>query len=236
MGFYASIAPWYDEIFPVDPDTVDFLAARAPRGGSALDLACGTGGYALELARRGLAVEGIDLDDAMVGKAREAAGEGGPRFRALDMRAAPETFAGRGFDLVYCIGNSLVHLSDRREIAALLAGIRPLLRARGALVLQILNYDRILDRDVRELPRIDTPGLSFRRNYVRDGEALRFATELVPAGGEAIRNEVRLLPLRAGELSAALRASGYGEAEWYGDLDGSPLCPEAPCTVAVARA
>ncbi len=53
--------------------TVAFLAALAD-GGPALELGIGTGRIAIPLARRGVAVHGIDLSPAMVDRLRAKAG------------------------------------------------------------------------------------------------------------------------------------------------------------------
>lgn len=253
-SLYTSIAPWYDRIFPVDPDTADFLAAGLRPGARVLDLACGTGGYAKALAARGNAVEACDLDAAMIDLA--AAGSPGASFRVLDMREAPAFFAGSRFDLAFCIGNSLVHLPDGAAVAALLAGLRPLLSPAGSLILQVVNYDRILDGGIDELPAIRRPGLEFvRRLVVRDerlgdGEvrgrvpvgdrghapdpfadvgSVCFATTLTVGSGadhRVIRNETPLLPLRRATLERALLAAGYGDLRILGDFDGTPWSPD----------
>lgn len=238
MSFYPTLAPWYDRIFPVDPDTVDLLAGLLPQHGRALDLACGTGGHALALARRGHAVAASDLDAAMIALARRAfAASGIPADLAtLDLRDAPKAYAGERFDLVYCIGNSLVHLTGAGEIAALLSGLRPLVAPGGALVLQILHYDRILDRDIRALPPISPPGVSFLRFYEPAGDLLRFRTELSVDGEPPRRGEVPLRPLRFGELTGALAAAGFRAEARYGDFDRSPVTADARCVVTIDRA
>lgn len=58
----------------LDPGAaVDFLAGLAG-GGRVLELAIGTGRVALPLAARGLAVEGVDASEAMVGRLRAKPG------------------------------------------------------------------------------------------------------------------------------------------------------------------
>lgn len=46
---------------------------RYSPGGRLLDIGCGTGNYALEMARNGFSVEGIDFSSGMLKKAREKA-------------------------------------------------------------------------------------------------------------------------------------------------------------------
>lgn len=54
---------------------VDFLLEELslPPGGSILDVGCGTGRHAVELAKRGYAVTGIDLSSGMLARAADAA-------------------------------------------------------------------------------------------------------------------------------------------------------------------
>lgn len=81
------------------------VAAVAPTGARVLEVGCGPGHLALQLARRhGLAVTGLDLDPAMIGRARanaRRAGDSGrrrPSFHVGDVAALP--FPDGAFDLV----------------------------------------------------------------------------------------------------------------------------------------
>jgi SAM-dependent methyltransferase len=248
MDFYESISAYYDQIFPVDPLTVRFLAGRARPGARVLDLACGTGGHALELARLGFRVTGVDLDQAMIrlaeAKAGKAAGRKAavaPDFRAMDMREAGRRLE-PGFGLVYCIGNSLVHLESEEAIGALLADCRRLLEADGELVVQIIHYDRILSRRILELPTLesDRPPLRFSRryDYAPGDSVVQFRTELVvqePAGPRKVANCVPLRILERAALEHLARSAGFRRLEAYGGFGGEPLGPDSLPLILCAR-
>ncbi|OHD25623.1 MAG: hypothetical protein A2064_08185 [Spirochaetes bacterium GWB1_66_5] len=245
MDFYESISAYYDHLFPVDAQAVRFLAARARAGSCVLDLACGTGGHAVELARLGHRVTGVDLDQAMIhlaqAKAGAAGGKGGPDFRVLDMREAGKSLPA-GYGLVYCIGNSLVHLESEQAIGEALAGWRGLLERGGSLVVQILNYDRILARHVVELPTLvsEEPPLRFVRRYgysVGD-RVVQFRTELTvrEAGGErTVSNTVPLWILRREALERLARQAGFQDLEVYSGFGGEPLGPDSLPLILCAR-
>ncbi|SEG99256.1 Methyltransferase domain-containing protein [Nonomuraea solani] len=92
---FGSVAAQYDRYRPESPDAlIDELMAGSPARG--LDVGCGTGKVARTLARRGLTVLGIEVDERMAGVAR---GHG------IEVEVAPfETWddAGRRFDLITC--------------------------------------------------------------------------------------------------------------------------------------
>jgi SAM-dependent methyltransferase len=85
----------------------DFVAALLPAG-SVLDAGCGTGRVAVELARRGYDVVGVDSDPSMLAVAREH-----------DLTWVQADLAtldlGRAFDLVVAAGNVMVFLAPGTE-------------------------------------------------------------------------------------------------------------------------
>lgn len=103
------------------------VAAIAP-GRALLDAGCGTGRVAIELARRGFAVTGLDIDAAMLAAARSKAPEltwieGDVAGAALDER----------FDVVVLAGNVLIFVAPGTEAAAV-ARCAEHLRPGGLLV------------------------------------------------------------------------------------------------------
>ena len=72
----------------------------------------------------------------------------------------------RAFGGAICLGNTLPHVTERDAVARLAAGLRRLLRPEAALVIQILNYERIFASNERHLP------INFRAQD--DGDELVF--------------------------------------------------------------
>jgi glycine/sarcosine N-methyltransferase len=242
LGFYESISAWYDFIFPVDPQTVRFLAERARPGSRVLDLACGTGGHSLALAEQGFQVLGVDLDEAMIREAgRKARGAPGVEFRVMDMLEIGRRLE-PGFSLVFCVGNSIVHLEDEGRIAGVLAAAHGLLELGGALVVQVIHYDRILAEGITALPTLsdEARGLEFERKYDYDpaGRRVQFRTVLSVREAGTVRrieNSVPLWILRKEALERLVRRAGFGGLEWFGGFDGRPLSPESLPLILEAR-
>ena len=81
QAFFDNHAPDYMEnVFTQNTEReVDFLLEvfQLPPGSTILDMGCGTGRHAIELARRGYRVTGVDLSAGMLQRAREAAQQAG---------------------------------------------------------------------------------------------------------------------------------------------------------------
>ena len=116
---------------------VDALLTRAGTGPGAtvLDAGCGTGRVAVELARRGHAVVGVDSDPSMLEVARR---HEGPRWLDADLAALelPDRF-----DLVVAAGNVVVFLTpgtEPRVVGRLAEHLRP-----GGLLVSGWRTDRL---------------------------------------------------------------------------------------------
>jgi hypothetical protein len=105
----------------------------------------------------------------------------------------------------------------------------------GILILQILNFDRILDRQIDALPLIERAGVRFERRYAPDGDHLLFQTVLTVAQ-QRVENEVRLFPIRSLQLKTALADVGFEAIEFHDDFTARPFDPEVThVLVATAR-
>jgi SAM-dependent methyltransferase len=120
------------------------LLQRVSRTSTVLDAACGTGINAAALARRGFAVWAADASDAMTGVAEA-------RFRAERLAVPvlrstweelPATTSER-FDVVLCIGNSLVHAVGRDAMVQALIGLRKTAKPDGYVVIDSRNWEKL---------------------------------------------------------------------------------------------
>jgi SAM-dependent methyltransferase len=120
------------------------LLALGP-GAAVLDLACGWGRHAIELARLGYRVCGLDGSQPLLEHARRGADEAGVRVGWVrgDVRRLPWSGA---FDAVVNLFSSLGYfLSDAEDLRALRAA-RDALRPGGVFVLETMHRDSIARR------------------------------------------------------------------------------------------
>jgi len=226
MEFYQQISKYYDLIFPAGEEQVKFLrevAGNPPK--AILDVACGTGEYSVELAGLGYKVTAVDRDAQMLAGLGEKARAKGCTldYMEADMSDLDKKLPEK-FNMVFCIGNSLVHLENIQEIKEFLKKARNILENDGSLVLQIINFDRIILREIKSLPTIENKaaGLSFERiyDYRKQDNTILFNTKL-NVEGKSLENQVRLYPLRQDELTEALYEAGFKKLKLFGDFNGN---------------
>ena len=137
-GAYEMLAADYDWMFDdgelangraINHPAVARLLQRISRASVILDAACGTGVDAAVLARRGFASVGGRRqrgDGRGCGGPVPAGGLAIPLLRSgwADLPAA----TGERFDVVLCVGNSLVHAAGRDAMVQALTGLRRMAR------------------------------------------------------------------------------------------------------------
>jgi SAM-dependent methyltransferase len=137
---YDHIADFYEERSGKtvsDPGTAALLDLTGDVGGlRLLEVACGQGRVARELARRGAAVTGLDISAELLAKARayHAAEPLGISYLQADATASG-LLAAQIFDIVVCNYG----LTDIDDLTGLLVNVARLLRQGGAFVFSLLH-------------------------------------------------------------------------------------------------
>ena len=120
----------------IDP-VVDFIAGLAGDG-AALELGIGTGRIALPLARRGVAVHGIDLSEAMVAKLQ--AKDGAEKVRVTIGDFATTAVDG-SFSVAYLVYNTIMNLTTQDEQVACFRNVAAHLEPGGCFVIEVMLPD-----------------------------------------------------------------------------------------------
>lgn len=237
MAFYQDLSPYYDELFAVDDTELRFVAGILGHRSRILDIGCGTGNKTVLLSTPDNAITAVDQDSAMLERARADNARPNIRYVRADMADLESALQGLRFDGIVCLGNTLVHLAAPEAIQALLESAARLLERGGVCILQILNYDRILDRNIRELPVLETPRARFVRRYVHREGRLHFVTDLdIRETGRTVHNDIVLYPLRRAELAAMLDRAGFGKVAYFGSYQGTALDDDSFVCIAVCAA
>jgi glycine/sarcosine N-methyltransferase len=238
---YRDLAALYSLLFPLNDRQRDFFEhlLRSGPAVSVLDVGCGTGEHLSWFSARGLRSHGLEPDEAMFRELRRRRWPGpAPTLLQAGVEALPGAVVEKT-DLVLCLGNTLPHLPDRAAAGRAVRGMAAALSPRGRLVIQTVNFDRILDEGRAVFPVIeralpDGGRVAFFREYDLKGapERIQFRTRLETPAGEQ-RAEWPLVPLRRDEIVRCLEEAGLTAVQDFGDYNDTPFSRSSPALILV---
>ena len=203
-------------------------AMGLPTRARVLDVPCGSGRLALEMAELGYAVTGIDQSSDLIASTLRDAEESNLQidFRQGDMRDLPDDGE---YDGAVCFWNSFGYFDDAGNLEFLRAASRSL-KTGGRLALDTPLMETLLLDAVQE-PRVweragDLLALEERGFDHHTGRLESTWTFIGDDGRETRDMSIRLYTYR--ELIAMLERAGFSDHQAYGDLDMTPFELGAP--------
>lgn len=237
MTFYQQIAPYYHHIFKINLAQISFVQDKIPNKlAKVLDIGCGIGTLSFEVANYYDKIIGVDLDAEMIKYATENFKNSlnSVAFYQVGMLDIAKKFDKNSFDGIICFGNTLVHLDSFTEVKEFLIQSKTVLKPSGKLLLQIVNYNQILAKKIKNLPLIENDEILFERkyNYLEVENRMEFKTVLtVKSSQEKLDNSVVLLPILQAELGQLLQETGIQNCNFYGNFNQEPYTIESPALI-----
>lgn len=196
----------------------------------ALDAGAGTGFHSFLLAQLGVQMTAVDISPKMIVALQSHAREYGLEVQALvgGFAELPKIVGGT-FDAVLSLGNSLAHASSREELVSWLHAFAEVLILDGVLILQNLNYDRILAERNQIQSTKDVGTKSFTRFYDYQGDRVIFNIRTTERSEKGIVERIRTVPLLAlkkSDLVAALKKAGFSDIRTFGGIALDPFDAE----------
>lgn len=214
---------------------VDFLfnALQLQPGERVVDLGCGHGRHAIELARRGVRVLGVDLVEGFLDRAREvAARESLPvELVHADLRAfRPE---GPVAHHAVCLFDAFGYFDDAGN-EAILRNAFGLVAPGGGFVLDLRTREFVVRiPPVSVLERGDD--LMVDRHHVDLATGRLVDRRTMVRGGRVRRVEFSVRLYAFTEIRALLERIGFAVEGVWGGFDGAPLSPARSRTIVLAR-
>ncbi|MFI5252732.1 MAG: methyltransferase domain-containing protein [Bacteroidota bacterium] len=225
--FYDSIANDYDSMTDIEKRFVKerpyyHLMVDKYKIKKALDAGCGTGFHSLLLSKLGVSVTAIDISNRMLAIFKKQAIHLRLNIAAhnASMLHLPPRYT-LSFDAVFCLGNTLPHLSHKNDLQNVIRNFSNVLKPGGVLILQILNYQRIL----RQQSHFQTIKITGDTTYIRthryDRGRLLFEIEEINTSHNANNHSVRrieLQPFSVQDLKKNLLRFKFEEIKIYGTI------------------
>jgi len=229
--FKRKIAKSYDRFLTRKsflPDGL-FVLVKEARARKILEFGCGTGTVAVGLSLEGYDVTGVDYSPEMLKIARQKAGAHGTKTRffngnIIDIRL-PERF-----DLLLCLGNTLPIITSLSDSRKLLRNCLNHLNPGGILIIQILNYDRILKTRPGTFATEILEDLVRVKQYRYGKNLIDFVVSLIDTARIPPKITVRtgkIRPWARADLIAELRKARFVHIEAFGSYSGGKFSAES---------
>jgi ubiquinone/menaquinone biosynthesis C-methylase UbiE len=203
-----------------------------------LDVPCGHGRLAIELAERlpRATGTGFDISDELLEAEREDAAARGVSqrvsWRRGDMRALPFTAE---FDAAFCCGGSFGFFDDAGE-AAFLAAVARALVPGGRFVLDASKAAECLFPAFRERHSFEKNGVRFEAENSYEPRPGRIENLYTLTRGETVETKLASHRLyTASQVCGLLEEAGFDVRELYGSTADAPFVLGSPQLFVVAR-
>lgn len=234
MSFYQALAPYYNQLFPANDKQLGFISSYFSSGSELLDIGAGTGNVAYALSEAGYHISAAEPDPALRQAMIDKQTGETPRLRITEETMQQLGQSAALYDGIYCIGNTLVHLSNMQEVSQFFSDAYDKLRPNGALLIQIVNYEKVLTLHNFSFPVLEREQFTFERKYdLVDGKIIFTATLTV--GDQAATNTIPLLPLTVHQLLPLLEQSGFQNIEYYADYKKQPYTANSAALIIAAH-
>lgn len=227
---YDQFVDWNRRLSAEIPFLIKLL--RSNQSKKILDVGCATGMHAIELAKQGFQMHGIDLSENMIAKAKKNALESQQylHFEVLSMLDIAKHQA-KPFDSVIMLGNVVSMLRDEKEVQQFFTDAKTVLKTGGKLIIQTLNY-RLMRQTGEKFELITTtnPDLLFVKVFELDAEIPKLSVLMLEKEDskwtmKGTTQEIMMLSKE--DLVRCASRCKYGSISLYGKLDGSPFKGES---------
>lgn len=224
-GIKGKFAKSYDKFVSrkslLPPGLIKLVSSIGPA--NVLEFGCGTGSVLVGLSFAGYKVTGVDLSAEMLRSAHEKAGRFGVEAKFIKADITDIDLK-QNYDLLLCLGNTVPLIYRMKDARKLFHNFTRHLRPGGTLIIQQLNYDRILKNRPKTFA-VDRSESHIRiKQYKYERSLIDFAVTLVdhskiPPAVDISRSKIR--PWKKRELAVELSAVGFEKIRGFGDYNGN---------------
>jgi len=234
MDVYDSMADLYDFIYGGDFD-IDFYEEEAKKAkGPVLEIGCGTGRVMLELIKKGITVEGLDVSKEMLRILKNKARMMGysPNLYHADMR---DFSLKKKYSLILVPYRSFLHLENDEDRLSSLKKMNAHLRKGGKLMLHVYNPSPEEINSSSQFKPIDCDtfvigGKKFHTfwytRYCDNGRRAEYLIELHEGSKKIKEFSMSIHFISYESMKKMLKKSGFRKITAYADFTNTPFTPD----------
>ena len=240
MGkFKRAIAASYDKFITrkslLPKGLLDLIKSTTAR--EIVEFGAGTGTVAVGLSLRGYDVTGVDFSPEMLKEARRKAKSHGADTRFINGNIVKVDLR-RRFDLLICLGNTLPIIDNLKDARTLFKNCADHLKPGGTIIIQILNYDRILKTRPKPFGVEILDDVIRIKQYRYGKTLLDFVVSLIditkiPPKIIVSHNKIR--PWTKKELTGKLQKAGFLKIKAFGDYSKNRFSIKSKNLIVIAE-
>jgi ubiquinone/menaquinone biosynthesis C-methylase UbiE len=222
--FYNQLAADYDQMISFEKAVRNKRKILAefinPDMKFAADLGCGSGVDSIALSKLGLKVDAFDPSSEMTNTAKENAIKENLRIAVYDypIDSIPEKFNNK-FDFAVSLGNTFANI-DKKKFYTSIEKCFYILKQGGTLLIQVLNYEKIMGEKQRIVNITKGDEHYFVRFYDFIDSEIIFNILIInsekPSRYKLI--STKLFPYNQNDFYAGLEKAGFTSIEFFADF------------------
>ena len=193
----------------------------------AADIGCGSGVDSIALSKLGLNVVAFDPSDEMlkIASVNSERMKVKIKFKNYEADKIPKDFNNK-FDLVVSLGNTFANISEDK-LSASLQRCYDILKPNSSLLIQVLNYDKILKQKERIINITECLNKIFIRFYdFEEGETIFNILSFSKVDFSKRKlTSTKIYPHSQKDFKTTLNNCGFGNTNFFGDLQLSKYIP-----------
>jgi len=226
-SFYNKLAPIYNEMIffnrrfkneiPIFKKLIEKFQIR-----TAIDAGCGTGFHSIILSKLGIKVWAIDISGKMLEQLK--INSKNDNLNIITVKTSFDNInkvVKENVDSIFCLGNSLPHTISSNQLKKSIKNFYSILKPNGIIILQILNYDRILKKRQRIQSIKENRKYFFIRFYDYKSSIIRFNILTINKSKRKITHSIQstlLRPITSKYIENLLLSTGFRDINFYANL------------------
>ncbi|RAP18981.1 hypothetical protein C2W59_01403 [Bacillus pumilus] len=236
---YDNISSVYDKLIPEPDGLFDFYSGFVKEGITILDIGCGSGRLAFQLAQNGATVHAIDISAGMVENAKRKLATSDQKtlerihFEKADIK---NFHCDSQFDYIFMSGGVFEYLLTPNDQVEALKKIKQLLKPEGKFIFDIISPPQVCPYDKRQKDFGNTANPSKDHQYINSQSIFRidhykqivstYCLFEIHQGDKATEKyEFKFLTRYSlpTELFYLLKSRGFTVLDFYGDYNREPF-------------
>jgi ubiquinone/menaquinone biosynthesis C-methylase UbiE len=223
--FFNQLAPEYDEMISFEKAVENkkkmFQKFITHEMRSAADLGCGTGIDSIALSSLGLKINAFDLSSEMIKAAKEntRGEELKINFNNYSIDSIPKSFKDK-FDFAISLGNTFANIKKEKFKKSIFRCF-DLLKRNGVLLIQILNYKKVVEEKQRIVNITEGNNKYFIRFYDFFNKEITFNILTFSKENPTEHNLIstKLIPYTQSDFRNGLNEAGFSSIEFFSDFN-----------------